>query len=1233
MKNISLLVAKSSNKLIKLLSFLQSYFLFSIPSLFPLLFFQLYLRVVYKNKSEHLHMFSKLIGTPQRNGGHHEFTPIGSRSRSVPRNDQPAPTTRTLFQPMNEVDAINNTNLDDTLESVHSFVQEVNAPPADHSQRRIPTKEFLTGFSSIKEQEDRIRQLDSENYRLRLNVALMQRLLSGTPDDHKKLMAENINLKADIEQLVRSIQQYEREGGQQRNERENDLLQRNRELQKKENELVQHNRELKRNEDDLIRRLKEMENGMDERFQHFENQLAQKDRQIEALNQAQNDADHDKFRELQRAIAEKEDEISRLREAHVNLSRENDHRLEELLQELQAKINRYEHKIDSLTSELNFAQEGVNNKDGRMKDMERQNDLLTSELHEYEHQMHVLQRKVVLLENELSDMERNAKTNASEDQRENIQLKEQVTKLKSDLNDAHSHNTGDDFLRNELNAATSKVDSLEMKILQLRRQADSQESENIKLQRKAADYESQLDTLKRDKVRWEIQLLELKKENTQLRKGNSSHLDKINVQLEKQVAELQKECLRLETQVRRQPLESEHLSKLEEQNVKIRRSKAELEEQNMQMKRSKALLEDQVLQSDVKIQRLSNELQEQASKATMLEEDLSQQRAKTIRLNDVVAHLESQLERYRLLNVDLESKVMQFQQEELQYQQKEISRLQSERKTLEDELRRKNEAIRSSSNSDAEVGILKTRNNRLEEQLRETQRDLESAYSAKLTAEKELDILRATVGNLLDQDVLKSQLSESEYVISELQNEVRKLNRELQKGNTKPYLGHSATSSSTTLLDIANELRSRLERENDNLLHQINRLKVLLNTDGSLELEITQLLSANEELKLMLERYADRVHEVDGRDVNIARNEARNQARIRALEVELASKEDWIKHLESSRGKLDELERERLERELESTQRSLREQNKVGTLEEEKRVWETEKVKMNIELNDLRRNHLALKREKLLLDTNVTILNNRIKALEANVSSSDNDAVKSILEVQLQEATALNADLTQSLSDANATTARLEDKIKQLESDNADLVKRMESSRGSNDKKVKELTLDLLRTTRHCKTLADKVTLLTNNKLVESLDKLSVSDANKLKDDNVALQRKVQELKLSNYAITMANEVTYYKAKLHDFNLKCNDLQMMYRFMIDAIRNTDNRLKNGIARLVDVGVYPDYNALEERKMARGSPMTFSVLAKMVLAAVRIKRRYERGEHRKLRMIELRLDIERARAAK
>lgn len=514
--------------------------------------------------------------------------------------------------------------------------------------------------------------------------------------------------------------------------------------------------------------------------------------------------------------------------------------------------------------------------------------------------------------------------------------------------------------------------------------------------------------------------------------------------------------------------------------------------------------------------------------------------------------------------------------------------------------------------------------------------------------ENEYEILEKAFNNVeLESDSLKSQQLKADQRIIELENENQILLKQIKNMPAK--------LNSSALLELENFNRKQLETERRQLVEEVDSLKYELKrvsdalefSKNSKPIDYKNQFLDSEYQKLLTEKNK---LQLSADDNEIKYKEL--ESKYRKLQTIIDDKESIIENMET---KFREIERN----------------NKMKFLVEDDEKTELLKAKSN---NESRMRILQLENENLQkeFETQINFYKNKMELLlqrqdeglyneNHNKRSYENQSssIITLLEKQLEDSQALRNEISLKLSQQIATNDDLRWKYEKIQRDNDQLVE-LSNALDKNEKfaklennqlemKLKKLTQDLSNTTKHCSKLANKVKEFKQKELTNDRYKSNESEWHKssiarkcreLEARNSYLQDKIRDFNSKQssshiYSIAdeskkvrlLENELHYYRAKLYDINIRSNDFEVMYQFVINAIKNSNRLIKNDIIKLTQCGIYPDYASMNLQRIQKGDKLSFKVLAKFVLAMVRIKRRSEKAEKRKLRLFELKNEIE------
>lgn len=533
--------------------------------------------------------------------------------------------------------------------------------------------------------------------------------------------------------------------------------------------------------------------------------------------------------------------------------------------------------------------------------------------------------------------------------------------------------------------------------------------------------------------------------------------------------------------------------------------------------------------------------------------------------------------------------------------------------------------------------------------------------------ENEYNSLQSEFSNLnIEVKNLNKKLLDKNNYISELIEKYDKLNY-----NFKNF---SSNSDNSYLLNVSEKEKNQLKLKNDylddekknlnneisSLKFEIDRLKSLYDYERkkiplndanikSLKSQIDNLIADNNNLKttneknfyesnILKDKYNDVLNDYNEMKFNLKNLEGN----CLNLEKQLEEKNKLLNIQNSSKFSYSQ------------NWSQTNDDNRIKDLLIEKSENELKIRRLEYDLQNLKKqNDLEISKYKskiLLIEESLEAK----KLLEKKDNhNSDVNAIESLLELQLKEATKLTDDLSKLLSDTNITNDILQKKLRNLEEENSELINSQELYKTNESKlyqkntklesKITNLNQDILKITGHCRKLANKINHINNEKIKEKNSKNSSNKSNdeliKSKSKNIYLQKKIDLLSTKMAQLNLPddnykekiklleNQTKYFKAKLYDFNLKANDFQMMYQFVISSIQNSNNLIKNDINKLIMCGIYPDYSKINLKKLKTGKTLSFKIISIFVLSIVKIKLRYEKSEKRKIKLIELKSEIE------
>lgn len=819
------------------------------------------------------------------------------------------------------------------------------------------------------------------------------------------------------------------------------------------------------------------------------------------------------------------------------------------------------------------------------------------------------------------------------------QGKDEVHKLESDF----SH-LKEEYLHTEEreNSIQERYKGLEMRLVQLENKNEELESINREIQGKYDKLKQQgsQSNSEFDKLYDEVETLRQKLKSEQLQN------ETIVTQLENDLNSSKRETAGLKNDVdhwkskyllySQQGASSNQqlLQELDSVKDEVRGLKSQirdLEFENEHLKKKSEAIKG-VDVDGIEITRLSNKINSLSKELKGKDKEEYQLRSQINALikkqqtetqgSETIKYYQTELDNYQARELKLKKEL-----NEKKAEIENLGRQQQEQQTrLRDQLRDQQSRI-----NDQSLGV----NERIDKLLKENTEIndkldfYEDEYSKLEKSNKEVE---------LEVELLRNEKVRIHQKLELLEDENERLLKEIRRSNSNghrvPGGGASLGSGGNSALEeleafkrqkLENE-RSQLVQEVDSLNRELRGLKTELEIERSRKTQryentnipgyfpqvpVTPTTPSNYQFNSMLEDKDDRIREL--------------KAKAKKLEIVVTEKDSTIDTLES---KIRELDRA----------------NKLNFLvdDEEKadliKLKSTQSSKIKI---------LQLENDNLQKEFQAEIEFYKNKAAQLSVtaaaaaSASSNSSTIALLERQLKDAQLQKEEAISKLNDLMVKS----DYSNKYQRDNAqllDMISDLEKNESSYkievnrlEIKVKTLNQELQKATNNCTRLADKVRELKQS------DGLSSSKYHNLQFQNIKLERRIESLQdrleSLNSKPSMVkpppsvsvkdNELKYYKAKIYDLNLRSNDLKIMNDFIMGSVKNSNQLIKDDIVRLTKAGIYPDYSTMRKKD---GGKLTFKVLAKFVVAAVRIKNRFERAEKRKLQLHELKSEIERAK---
>lgn len=761
-------------------------------------------------------------------------------------------------------------------------------------------------------------------------------------------------------------------------------------------------------------------------------------------------------------------------------------------------------------------------------------------------------------------------SNLSETQRENNDLKLQLSRLQAKFAEVPAD------ANSRLESATAKVEMLERKVFSLEKELEQAEARDVNLARANSSYEAEID--------------HLNSEVRNLRNQNDAFRHQQNDQLDAILSKVREENITLKSEARR--LESELSNLKADSEVESKRLHKRIEVLTQEMKdhdKEEFNLRGQVLElmreraSQFQDQSTIRHYEEQIEKLRGRERELSKTndefKAEIAKLQDeLYTH---NVDTSRITNLRTQNDELQ---DKLDFYEKEYGNLQDGMESAESQIHELEGKIKQ---TEARLLDAERESNELLIKLRRAEAEMALKFNASAIVDFENQQKRQADAS---KTIFERERQVYEQQIGDLQLQIDSLERQLRR---EPLPGTWAESGDYKRL--LNE-RSRLEREvADYLIRLQDQESKLARFEKALK-EKDDLVSALESRSRELENLLRKENRFE---LNRVQDDYEWKLRNAQKEAE------WLRdELKTCEAKLSILN----ERNEDSGQKASA--SIIGLLESQVEDLQSRNKGLTEQLASL---EWSVKREKSA-------------ALEKVELTEKNYEMQAKLKDSIEESAQFQSKLNQALQE----TTKLRRSVEALE----DETKQLRQEKSSLESKADELSSELSKTTRHCSRLASKVNEITLNESNKKLQ--NVDDHLRSSKTNSKLQKRIDELssQLASSRISptletrqrlLQNELKYNRVRLTELYSKLEDVSFLNSVLSASAKKSADVLKEDVAKLMLSGIQPIF--LKEQSRPK---ITFKLLAKFVLAAVRIKRRQERAADRRVKLDHLKYEIDRDR---
>ncbi|RLV91961.1 hypothetical protein JA1_003505 [Spathaspora sp. JA1] len=834
-----------------------------------------------------------LVGTPQRTSlfgrgtRNQEFTPIGEKRQtggfqvihSYPGTNRPPSTVPKLFKPivsnsprgLVEEEFSQSFYDDETIDKFdHPPVNRATAADAKYVQPRS----FVNDGEGIstKQSEERIKQLNAENFSWRLKFMELKKYLDSVPKHDRELMLENVELKDKIVELTNKLEVNFR-ASQGNSEYEKIISEKNIQI------------------DRLAKQVEAAEHDIHELESRYQSELQQ---QREKYSRAQATGDS----QAQQHIQDLEHELEQVKS---KLERENSKLHQELNQELEQVKSKLGRENSKLHQELNH----------ELEDLHHQHKLDNQEISRLQQQIERLSEQ----HSKINDNDVQLRQERNQLLNQEREFNNKVSDLQRQLRDKLDL---EQVLESKSNDLESKLYNKSIEISNLQQNLQQKSKEIIDLEKQVKYLQSKDESGNQKDIEISRLKSKLKQVENSLSEGNSNQELQRN-HLIRQLKEKDTEISKLKSQLNK--------SGDDQDKIRFYEQEYELIERKLQDK------QQEVLNWTNKLNKLEQEKQEQSMDFNSRISKLNQERKDFVdKLNSYenkFEHLQQDKEDLAQDNQELRASLSKFKHElttretsstgdllNLQYDNRELTQkisslemkldeFQTKNRTLVSELEDIDSSYRSLKNEYETLRQTRSYSREHDELVRDNQVLVESLTNAKkLVESKSREITQLQL--LIEDSKLSGTRFNSQESVSELMKEISQLKDTLRdrefyidKIIEETRSEHDQFKNSQVLLDEYERKIKTLEdkiSQNRSPAEEILELKydaankkVNKLTEEIIQLKTKQDSEKSTIIKLELERKSlqDELAQYEPRYKQLTREQERLVGKVSNLDEEL----------------------------------------------------------------------------------------------------------------------------------------------------------------------------------------------------------------------------------------------------------------------------------------------------------------------------------------------------------
>lgn len=788
-----------------------------------------------------------------------QFTPIGKRNRgkfqvlhSYSAAHLPELNTqRSLFHALKDkhLDPVEMSTFDETEHSIREDALPIAFAREIHKERNT---DFENTGLGVKELESIIKSLRADNLNLRLKY---KELLNSIQLDDRDIYAENLELKLRLKMMENDMRSNNGNVNTEKNDHTIKMLQKEVAQLKQDNQRLKDAREYEAQKvDDIVNKAREDNRIVEQLEKQMQHEAAKYEDEIHQLQQELSQTES-KLISLQK----QNDDIIKSRATERDVKSETE--LRNLIKEnsvLTERLADSEHEVKMLSKKLQLHVGALEDGRERISQLEEKNHKLNNQLQKQSRELHDLQfsknndfesarnRETQRLQQQVDSLE----VEISQCSKRLVEMQKKYDLANEDLSHERMHAENLEKEVNDLEAQLREV-KLNQTEVSLRSVKESQDATNEmdKLRRELAEKDIDLEELevrlvanekRLDEVLYELKLLD----------EDYAKVNKINDELKDALYQANEELKELKTHDKN--AESDFINELRFKVRQLQEQISDLQDEKDELI-ANAKEDDRLYKDNVQLVKMVEELQKSLNDLGMsspeeltqfemnLKRDLADKNQKIKRGDEVIYKLESKLERAELDKKTLENE-LRLGQREVEILQEDVKALQEELRILRTKLKDSEQVLLMSDDklldAKAELKNWIRAEDSMQDELKRLREDLKLSQDTIKVLQEQLQGQKSSEPSPTITDYMEFQLKSTRKELTE----ARKSIDELKEKHASDIMlaKEDASSKEQTLQLTINDLKNKLlikSQEHDRIVAESARLaSKMSNFHGNLKI-------------------------------------------------------------------------------------------------------------------------------------------------------------------------------------------------------------------------------------------------------------------------------------------------------------------------------------------------------------------------------------------------------------